>query len=115
MGSGRRRKKKGIGLIIVLVVLLLLCGGGFLAVNHYVNKIARVDEIETVAPADEDFETDENEGWDVLDPNDVEWGEIAPLMDDDLLNILLVGQDRRPGEGRQRSDTMILCSVNAET
>ena len=115
MSSGRRRKKKGKGLIIALVIILLLAGGGFVLVNHYVSKINRVDEIETVAPADEDFETDENEGWDVLDPNDVEWGEIAPLMDDDLLNILLVGQDRRPGEGRQRSDTMILCSVNAET
>lgn len=32
-----------------------------------------------------------------------------------LLNILLVGQDKREGESRQRSDTMILCSFNPET
>lgn len=31
---------------------------------------------------------------------------------DHLVNILLVGQDRRPGEGRQRSDSMILVSFN---
>ena len=32
-----------------------------------------------------------------------------------LTNILLVGQDRRPGEGRSRSDAMILCSINTKT
>lgn len=30
-------------------------------------------------------------------------------------NILVVGQDRRPGEDRQRSDSMILCSINSDT
>lgn len=29
-----------------------------------------------------------------------------------LVNILLIGQDRRPGQGRQRSDSMILVSIN---
>ena len=113
--SNRRKKRKGTGLIVFLVVLLVLAGGGFLVMNHYLGKINRVEEQVTIAPEDEDFETEKNEGWDVLEPEDVEWGEIAPLMDDDLLNILLVGQDKRPGQGRQRSDTMILCSINAKT
>ncbi len=30
----------------------------------------------------------------------------------EVINILLVGQDRRPGEPRQRSDAMILCTFN---
>lgn len=30
----------------------------------------------------------------------------------DLVNILLVGQDRRPNEGRQRADTMIVVTIN---
>ena len=30
----------------------------------------------------------------------------------EIINILLVGQDRREGQGRQRSDSMILCTVN---
>ena len=116
MSSSRRRKsRKGRGLIIVLVLLLLVAGSGVLVVNHYLNKINRVDEIETVAPQNEDFETEPNEGLDEWDPADIEWGDIEPLMDDDLLNILLVGQDRRPGQGRQRSDSMIVCSVNVET
>jgi LCP family protein required for cell wall assembly len=32
-----------------------------------------------------------------------------------LVNILLIGQDRRPGESRARSDTMILCTFNKHT
>lgn len=64
---------------------------------------------------------DEGEGPDTseemifLDPDDVEWNFIEQIEDDRLINILLVGQDRREGEGRQRSDTMILCSINPET
>lgn len=39
--------------------------------------------------------------------------EPAPqIYGDHLVNILLVGQDRREGQGRQRSDTMILVSFN---
>ena len=111
----RRRKKKSKVLFVIIIILVLLGLGGFAVVNHYVNKINRVGELETVAPVDEDFETEENDGLDEMNPEDVEWGEIAPLMDDDLLNILLVGQDRRPGQGRQRSDSMILCSINVSS
>ena len=110
-----KRRKSSIVLIVILVLVLLATGAGLITANHYISKIKRVgDEIETVAPADEDFETEPNEGLTEVAPEDVQWGEIAPLLDDELLNILLVGQDRRPGEGRQRSDSMILCSVNVK-
>lgn len=39
----------------------------------------------------------------------------APTDNEDIINILLVGEDRRPGQGRQRSDSMILCSFNTKT
>lgn len=43
-------------------------------------------------------------------------GHLLPAMSDvygdHLVNIMLVGQDRREGEGRQRSDAMILVSFN---
>lgn len=52
---------------------------------------------------------------DVIDPNDVEWPFIEKIEDDRLINLLLVGQDRREGQSRQRSDTMILCSINPQT
>lgn len=52
-----------------------------------------------------------------MDEDDVQWGEDAdPIaMSDDVINILLIGQDRREGEGRARSDAMILCTINKKT
>ena len=120
----RNGKKKHVGLIVIGVILLLLLvivGGVFLAANHYLNKINKIDanssEFETVAPDLEDFETDESsgEGLEDMAPEDVDWEVLEPLMDDELINLLLVGQDRRPGQGRQRSDSMIVCSINPET
>ncbi|MFQ9799037.1 MAG: LCP family protein [Clostridia bacterium] len=32
-----------------------------------------------------------------------------------MVNILLIGQDRREGEGRQRSDSMILATINKKS
>lgn len=37
------------------------------------------------------------------------------MKDKQVLNILITGQDRRDPEGWGRSDTMILCSINART
>ena len=52
-----------------------------------------------------------------VDPTDVTIPTIPNEVYDnpDVINIMLVGQDRRPGEGRQRSDSMILCSFNTKT
>ncbi len=51
----------------------------------------------------------------VLDHDDVNWGSDDPVLipnQEDTLHILLIGQDRREGQGRQRSDSMILVSIN---
>lgn len=41
---------------------------------------------------------------------------VDPIKKGDLINIMIVGEDRlNAGEGRQRSDTMILISVNPKT
>lgn len=50
-----------------------------------------------------------------MDSNEILWAPVEPLKDEQLINLMLVGQDRRKGEGRQRSDTMILCSINPKT
>ncbi len=53
-----------------------------------------------------------------LDPDTVQWETGENIEDSHLINILLVGQDK-PVETitkqRQRSDTMILCSINPKT
>lgn len=56
----------------------------------------------------------------VIDPDDVYFPEgwELPEMEDqgkDIINIMLVGQDARPGEAAQRSDAMILMTFNRKT
>lgn len=47
------------------------------------------------------------------DPDNIDWSEIEKIVgDENVINILLIGQDRRKGEGRARSDAMILCTIN---
>lgn len=53
-----------------------------------------------------------------IDPDDVTMPtEPAEIIDygEGVINIILVGQDRRAGQGRQRSDAMILCTINKGT
>ena len=53
----------------------------------------------------------------VVDPTDVSVPDDTPstiIRHKNLVNILLIGQDRRPGEPRQRSDTMILVTINTK-
>lgn len=122
------QKSKGMHLwgwiLAVLLVIAVLGGGTFLFIQGKLNRINRVEEgkVETVDPLNEDFEIDQelaeeiqNQGLeDVLDPEDVDFGnvDIDVIRDKDVVNLLLIGQDRREGQGRQRSDSMILCSIN---
>lgn len=50
----------------------------------------------------------------VVDPDSIDWGDPANQIGGgkNVINILLIGQDRREGEGRARSDSMILCTIN---
>ena len=97
----------------VIVILGVMSSLSIFIINHYLNRINRVDAaFQRIDPADEDFEKDPYSGQDVMDPRDVKWEDPESLNDEHLLNILLVGQDRRPGEGRQRADTMIVISIN---
>lgn len=141
--NSKKRNACRIALIVVLVVILVLALGGFAVIKSYLGQINRTydqDISETISPKEEYFEVDETDenGDETIDPgsdtelddkgdsdasdeiafiapDDVEWDFIERIEDDKLINILLVGQDRREGESRQRSDTMILCSINPET
>lgn len=51
----------------------------------------------------------------VIDSEDVDLGNVDKIqISDDVVNILLIGQDRRPGEPRARSDVMLLVTVNTK-
>ena len=117
------KNKMPLGVKVAIGILCVVLVGGvgvFAYVQHYLGKINKVEPIETIAPSDETFEVDEEKQMTVqveeLDPEDIELHITSDVMDNkDIINILLIGQDRRPGEGRARSDSMILVTLNKKS
>ena len=130
----KKEKKKGnakrgilIALCVILGILLAVMAGGTVYATHLMNQIGRVEmgteetlsqealdqllqeEVETVA-ADDTTPTIQEE--------DINWGssnvQIGGEDAENIVNILLIGQDARPGWGRSRSDSMILCTFDKE-
>lgn len=130
----KKSKKKGSGkrgaliaLCVVLGILLAVLAGGTVYATHLMNQIGRVEigaeetlsqedldqmfqeEVETVAP-DDTTPTMEEE--------DINWGEsdiqIGGEEEENIVNILLIGQDTRSDGLRARSDSMILCTFDKE-
>lgn len=121
--SKRKTKKKSKKILLAILIVLFLFIGAFIGVaGYYLNMFEPETEVVTVPPESEDYETDvydveyaSEEVYTEYQPEEIEIVCASPMEDDNLVNILLVGQDRRPGESRARSDAMILCSLNPET
>lgn len=119
----KKTRKTLIIILTVAAILIALTIIGLSALFAFLNKINKVDnsEIEVVPQTEETFEIDdelsEEESEITMAPEDVVWNgeKITVMQDDAVKNILLIGQDRREGQGRQRSDTMIICSINTKT
>lgn len=109
------KNKKIKTIIAVIVTAALLLGTAAFAVNHFQKKTDNSSSDEASSSDTEAISSVTSA--EVLKPEDIEWNGDKFTADDDdsLFNILLIGQDRRPDEGRQRSDAMILCSFNYET
>ena len=133
---GSRKKKCGSALgtvLFVFLALVLMIGLGLLSLsNRMLNQIERVDKSEEtwIAPEEAEREMRETEELerepaedgtmaersDTITPEDVAWTRPKEMRQKPRVrNILLIGQDRRPGETRARSDSMILCSINEYT
>ena len=117
------QKKRKVGCCVILLVILLLVASLIMGLaaygyNSVLGKINRVDGTEeTLSQAEIEAIENETDPWEegyeehdgVLDGN-------AELIEkgDHIINILLIGQDRRPGETRARSDSMVLCTINTQ-
>ena len=122
-GQEKKKKKKSgclIALIVVLVIVLALLIAAALGLNYVFGRLGRfenpVQEGETISMIPEETETDpaENvEGLQSVDASDVVF-ETVDVLEGNVVNIMLIGQDRRPGEERARSDSMILVTLNKE-
>lgn len=96
----KRRKRRGHPVLTTIIVLLILIvAGGFLLARSLFGRVTRVDPV-----ADEAADAHANAVGVVL------------TKDPAVKNILLIGSDARDYDGsRQRSDSMILCSINTNT
>lgn len=107
MNTKRSKKSKLLTVLnsLLAVILALMLGVTVLA-HGLMNKMNRVEK-----PRQEQTVTtvagEEN-------PEDQE-PEALLGAEKEIVNILLIGQDRREGEGRARSDAIILLSVNKNT
>ena len=121
-GAPKKRRGKTVllwFLIVILALVFCVLMVLFAAYHYSVDKLNRPDPTETYLSEEELLrqqaaEAEPDADYPTLDPTDVTQPGQAALIgqEDQIVNILLVGQDRRPGEGRARSDSMILCSFN---
>ena len=118
-----KKKKSGclIFMIVMLSLLLVVLIAAAVLMNYLFGRLGRFEnptpsEGETIEVIPDETETDpaENvEGLETVDASDVVL-ETVEVLEGDVINIMLIGQDRRPGETRARSDSMILVTLNKE-
>lgn len=125
----KRTSVKRVALSMLCIVLgIILTGmlGGTVYFHYLLGKINYVDPSTIPVLSQEELDaylaTEYEEPVDstvpAMDPEEVEFSEHTTQIGgkgSQLVNILLIGQDRRPGETRARSDSMILCTFNKET
>lgn len=107
-----KQKRRGDGLhgclvslVWIMGILLALGIGGIV----YVNGSPAASEVPAIQ--------DSGDSGDILSKV-LGWAENLTdgfRASDDIVNILLIGQDQRPGEDHKISDTMIICSINKKT
>ena len=124
-GEQDKKKKKKSGCLIFLIVMLSLLLVALIVVAVGMNYIfGRLGHFENPEPSDgtipkmsDEFDVEGNqegaENFETVDASDVVF-ETVDVLEGDMINIMLIGQDRRPGEERARSDSMILVTINQE-
>ena len=123
--EGEQKKKKKSSCLIFLIVMLSLLLVALIVVAVGMNYIfGRLGHFENPEPSDgtipkmsDEFDVEGNqeggENFETVDASDVVF-ETVDVLEGDMINIMLIGQDRRPGEERARSDSMILVTINQE-
>lgn len=122
--QGKKRRGRGWLIALIVVLIVILCIGLLIygAITLKLNSIKRpdpsasyLDESQWASIIASDEAGDAT--YESVDPADVDFsGDIVPIGGtEDMVNILLIGDDRRPGEEHARSDSIILCSINKKT
>lgn len=112
---GTKKKKLWILLSCVAAVVLVIVVAAAIVLDSFLNKIGRFGEDDpTYSPEQLEsiLATGDDETVDATFPQ-IPADLIVP--DEDVVNILLVGQDRREGQPRAHSDATIMCTINKKT
>ena len=121
-GPQKRRRLLTV-LCVVLAVILAVLVAATVYLEYLMGKIGRTQDLSQSTLSQEEIdaiqnpdETDPENSAPSVNPDDVTWADdpATHIGGDHIVNILLIGQDRREGEGRARSDSMILCTFNIE-
>lgn len=115
-------------LCAVLAVVLVVMLAGTLYVEYLYGKLGKFEHNDVTLSQDEIDAIIQNEKEETAPPDftgpsmnaeDVTFAAPADVQiggeeKGEIINILLMGQDRRPGEVRARTDTLILCTFNTD-
>lgn len=121
--KSRRVRTALIVLCVILAIILTAIIGAYIYIDQKLGLINIVTDHTTLST--EDAASIAQGEWETIDPDDsdpVEETVTVPTdpgssveQGDHIVNILLIGQDRRPGQSTQRSDSMILVTFNKST
>lgn len=114
-----KKKKKGSiwlkVLIVILVILLIAMIALAGMVTYVLGRLGRIeantDPSATVLTDEFDADESIDAALETVDASDVTFNDVE-VLEGDVINIMLIGQDRREGETRARSDSMILVTLN---
>lgn len=120
-GSAKRTLLTILCIVLALILVLLIVATAY--IEGILGLIGRDVDNSTMSSSEyEEWLNSQTEEVDptftgvTIDPSDVTWNTQDTIdQGEHVINILLIGQDRRSGQGRQRSDAMILCTVNTDT
>jgi LCP family protein required for cell wall assembly len=97
------------GVLLVVIIGALLYFNGLLDLINY-------DDGKNASLIEESFDKDDISGNnEVIDPNDVKWQSIlANTRKEGVINILLLGEEAMADNGRGRSDSMMIATINVK-
>lgn len=117
--TGPAKKTTMIVLCVILAVILAAIIFVTAFVESWMNRINRDVNNETLSSsaAEQILQGEATGTGPTVNEDEIDFGKTPTetIGGEEIINIMLIGQDRRAGEGRQRSDAMILCTINPNT
>lgn len=116
------RKKVLVAMVSVLAVILVVLLAGTIYIEWMLGRfyydpdgMATLSQEEIMAQLQDNQGSTLDPNIQVIDPDDIELGPVNKIeAGEHIFNVLLIGQDRRPGEPRMRSDVMLLVTIDTQ-